>query len=293
MDGSTLVVGASGADIGGLTNVGAVYVSTRAGTIWTEQQRLSGDYEMAGLSYVGLAGDLVVAGASTERANQSGGVYVYRRSGTNWTRVQRIGNESELKGRFFGIGTSTDGTSIPPTNLTVGVAGDTATFTWAASASGGAVANYVLVAGVTPGFTTPLASLPLPASSTTTAVPGIPPGTHYVRVVAQNAGGVSAATNEAPLTVAGPSAPGAPTLNTPTVSGNTVTLSWTPGGGGAPTLYVPTARASGGAVLATVPLSGSAVSFGGVPSGTYLLSLVAVNSVGASPPSSTVTLVVP
>lgn len=180
-----------------------------------------------------------------------------------------------------------------PTNLVVSVLGNSATFSWTAPSSGGTVSNYLLVAGLTPGFAVPLGSLPLPASSTTTAIPGIPPGTYYVRVLAQNAGGTSAPTNEAPLTIVGPSAPAAPTLNPPTVTGNTVGLSWSPGGGGAPTSYVLTALTSSGVVLGSAPLAGASASFPGVPSGSYLLRLVAVNGVGPSPASNTVSLVVP
>ena len=179
-----------------------------------------------------------------------------------------------------------------PTNLAAAVAGSTVTFTWNAPASGGPVGNYVLVAGLAPGFAVPAGSMTLSAA-TTIAVPGIPPGTYYGRVLAQNAGGTSAATNEVAFTVAGASAPGAPTLNAPTVSGRTVGLSWSPGGGGAPTSYVLTALTAGGVVLGNVPLSGASASFSGVPSGSYLLRLVAVNSVGPSPASNTVTLVVP
>ncbi len=180
-----------------------------------------------------------------------------------------------------------------PGALTATVLGNTATFTWTAPVSGGPVGNYVIVAGLTPGFAVPLGSLPLPAGSTTTAIPGIPPGTYYLRVLAQNAGGTSAGSNEVTVAVAAPAALGAPTLNPPTVAGNTVGLSWTPGGGGAPTSYVLTALTSGGVVLGSAPLSGSSASFPGVPSGSYLLRLVAVNSVGPSPVSNTVTLVVP
>ncbi|HQZ39120.1 MAG TPA: fibronectin type III domain-containing protein [Vicinamibacterales bacterium] len=88
-------------------------------------------------------------------------------------------------------------------------------------------------------------------------------------------------------------APGAPTLNAPVVAGNSVVLSWTPSSGSAPTSYVLTATTTGEALIATVPLTGTSAVFSSVPSGTYLLRLVAVNGVGSSPPSSTVTLVVP
>ncbi len=181
-----------------------------------------------------------------------------------------------------------------PSGLTVTVSGSTATFSWAVPGTGGAVAGYTLLAGVTPGFAAPVASLPLPAAPRSVSIPGVPPGTYYVRVVAQNTGGVSAPSNEVNLTVAGPSAPAAPTLNPPSVSGSTVSLSWSPGsGGGAPTSYLLTALTPGGAVIVTVPLTGSSVSFPGVPSGSYRLRLVAVNSVGASAPSAEVALVVP
>lgn len=180
-----------------------------------------------------------------------------------------------------------------PTALVASAFGDTATFTWNPPSSGGAVANYVLFAGLTPGFALPIASLPLPASQAGVVVPGVPPGTYYVRVVAQNAGGTSAPTNEAILTVSGPQAPGAPTLSQPTGAGNTLNLAWTPGGGGLPTSYMLTALTTGGAVLASVPLSGTAVSFANVPNGTYVLRLVAVNAVGASPASNDVTVTLP
>lgn len=180
-----------------------------------------------------------------------------------------------------------------PSNLVASVLGNTATFSWTAPSSGGVVANYLLVAGLTPGFAVPLGSLPLPASATSTGIPGIPPGTYYVRVLAQNAGGTSAATNEVPLTIAGPSAPGAPTLNAPTVTGSTVGLSWTPGAGGTPTSYVLTALTAGGAVLGNVPLIGTSASFPGVPDGIYGLRIVAVNSLGTSPASNLVTLTLP
>ncbi len=203
----------------------------------------------------------------------------------------------------FGTGPESAGVSVTlpavpappsaPRTLAASVVGSTATLTWAAPASGGAVANYVLAAGLTPGFAVPLGVLPLPAAPLSYAIPGIPPGTYYLRLQAQNAGGTSAASNEVTVTVAAPAAPGAPTLNAPTVSGSTVGLSWTPGGGGAPTSYVLTALTAGGVVLGSVPVTGASLSVPNVPSGSYLLRIVAVNSVGPSPVSNTVTLVVP
>ena len=66
-----------------------------------------------------------------------------------------------------------------PTGLVVNVSGNSATFTWVAPASGGPVANYVLIAGQTPGFVTPLATLVRPATPTAAVVNGVPPGIWY------------------------------------------------------------------------------------------------------------------
>ena len=57
-----------------------------------------------------------------------------------------------------------------PTGLGVSVVGTTATFTWTAPVSGGPPAGYVLQAGLSPGFTSAIASLPLPVSPTTFSV---------------------------------------------------------------------------------------------------------------------------
>ncbi|MGE0359798.1 MAG: S8 family serine peptidase [Vicinamibacterales bacterium] len=183
-----------------------------------------------------------------------------------------------------------------PTNLVVNVVGNSATFTWNAPASGGPVANYVLLASNAPFPAPALVSVPLPASPTAVGFSGIPAGVWFVRVFAQNAGGNSLnSTNEVQFTIAGPAPPGVPTLNAPVVVANNVSLSWTPGAGGAPTSYTPLASAtSGGAPFLSVPgLSGTGAAFGGVPSGTYFLRLVAVNALGSSAPSNQVTLTVP
>jgi hypothetical protein len=155
------------------------------------------------------------------------------------------------------------------------------------------VANYVLVAGLTPGFSVPYASVPIGATPGA-VVPGVPAGTYYVRVLAQNAGGTSAPSNEVALTVAGLALPDAPTLHAPTVNGSTVTLSWSPGSGSTPTAYTLAASVTpGGAPVATIPLTGTSVSFSGVPSGTYYLRLTASNAAGISPPSAEMSLSVP
>lgn len=180
-----------------------------------------------------------------------------------------------------------------PTGLAVSVAGSTASFTWTAPLSGGAPSGYVLLAGVTPGFAAPIATLPLAPSATSVVVPGVPVGTFYVRLVSQNASGTSPSSNEVSLTIAGATAPGAPTL-TASATGSTVNVSWSPGSGGAPAGYTLRAAVTpGGTPIVSVPLGGTSVAFAGVPSGTYYLTLTASNAAGTSAPSNQVTITVP
>jgi predicted phage tail protein len=96
------------------------------------------------------------------------------------------------------------------------------------------------------------------------------------------------------VVVSGSSLPGTPTLNPAVVSSNTVSLSWVPGAGGAPTSYLLTAAAApGDSAIATVTLTGTSATFTNVPSGTYYLRLAAINAVGSSPASNEITVVVP
>ncbi len=207
------------------------------------------------------------------------------------TNATGTGPESEVVSVTFPGGAVA--APAAPGGLAVNVTGTTATFTWTPPQSGGAPSGYVLLAGVTPGFTAPLASLPLAAPSNSVTIPGVPVGTFYVRLVAQNAGGTSAPSNEVVLTVAGASAPGAPTLSA-SATGSTVNVSWSPGSGGAPASYTLSASVTpGGAPIVSVPLGGTSIAFTGVPSGTYYLRLTASNGAGTSAPSNEVPVTVP
>ncbi|MGD9905194.1 MAG: matrixin family metalloprotease [Vicinamibacterales bacterium] len=85
----------------------------------------------------------------------------------------------------------------PPRTLTASSAAGTVSLAWQPPSSGGAPTGYVLVAGYTPGAST----IQIPIAGTAIVATGVPPATYYVRVVAVNAAGLSAPSNEVALTV--------------------------------------------------------------------------------------------
>ena len=172
------------------------------------------------------------------------------------------------------------------------VANNTASFRWRRSADGGNPTSYVLVAGQTPGFTSPIATLPLP-NQTTLAVPNVPAGTYYVRVIARNAAGSSGPSNEVLLSVPLLVVPAQPLWNPEALVGSVLTLSWAAGPGPTPAHYrLQAALSPGGAAIVDTLVPATAISFPRPPAGSYYLTLAAVNDAGSSAPA-TFTLVVP
>ncbi|MHC4977238.1 MAG: FG-GAP repeat protein, partial [Planctomycetota bacterium] len=100
IDGDTVAIGAKLYD--GLAGVdqGAVYVFTRAGSIWTEQQKLIASDASAAdqLGYsVALSGETLIAGAPYTGNDDgfggnwvTGAAYAFVRSGATWAEQQRI-----------------------------------------------------------------------------------------------------------------------------------------------------------------------------------------------------------
>ena len=87
----TLAVGAYTWNVPAVnTNIGAVYIFTRAGGVWTEQQKLANpvtyNQEQLGWS-VSLYKDTVIAGmpGRAERGTGTGGATIWKRTGTVWT----------------------------------------------------------------------------------------------------------------------------------------------------------------------------------------------------------------
>ena len=84
--------------------------------------------------------------------------------------------------------------------------------------------------------------------------------------------------------------PGAPQGLASSVSGNTVTLTWSaPSSGGAATGYVVEAAVvPGGAVVASLPVANTTLTVPNVPSGNYYVRVRGINGSGAGVPSSEV-----
>jgi hypothetical protein len=182
----------------------------------------------------------------------------------------------------------------PPAQFTAIIDGARVTFTWSAPAVGGPVASYQLLAGSSPAFSAPLVSLPLPPAPASLTLAGVPSGSYFVRLLALNAAGASAPSDEISVVTTRPLLPGPPLLRPPAVAGSAVWLSWSSGTGGAPSSYVLLASAvPGGAPIVSVRVAATAYSVADVPAGTYYLRVVASNAIGSSAPSNEVTLIVP
>lgn len=113
-----------------------------------------------------------------------------------------------------------------PANFQVARNGSTLVGMWAPGAGGGTVASYQLQAGLAAGITS---FPPVAIAGTSFAAGPIPANVYYLRVVAVNAAGVSAASNEVAVTMT-PGACDPPPATTLTASAFStfLSLSWSP-----------------------------------------------------------------
>jgi predicted phage tail protein len=165
-------------------------------------------------------------------------------------------------------------------------------FSWTPSSIGGPPTSYLFEAGLTPGSTFAV----LPVASTSFVVPGVPPGTYFVRVRGVNAAGPGAVSDELTLRVAagGIVAPDAPYAVTPVVVAGRLSITWmAPDLGPRPSSYlVEVGTAAGLANIAVIPVTGNAFTFNGVPPGAYFVRLRSRVGAVAGPPTDDVLMVV-
>ncbi|HEV3470553.1 MAG TPA: thrombospondin type 3 repeat-containing protein [Pyrinomonadaceae bacterium] len=118
IDGDTIAVGAMFADVGAAGNAGKVYVFTRSGSTWTEQQQLTAsDFKSSdnlGAS-VAIDGDTIAAGANSydlPGVLDAGAAYVFVRAGGVWTEQQKLTAASPAAFDRLGHSAAIDGDTI-------------------------------------------------------------------------------------------------------------------------------------------------------------------------------------
>lgn len=108
ISGDTVVVGAWGASVAGISNAGAAYVFVRAGTAWTQQQKLiASDLAVADVFgwSVEVSGDTAMVGARSAAVagmSNAGAAYVFTRAGAVWSQQQKLTASDAAGGDQFG-----------------------------------------------------------------------------------------------------------------------------------------------------------------------------------------------
>lgn len=113
LDGDTVIIGAFWDDDNG-NHSGSAYVFTRAGTVWTEQQKLLPADGVADMQFgisIDLDGDTVLIGANRDddNGNRSGSAYIYTRTGTTWTQQAKLIASDGATEERFGIDVALEG----------------------------------------------------------------------------------------------------------------------------------------------------------------------------------------
>ncbi len=115
LDGETLVVGAFRADVAGANRQGAVYVFTRAGGQWSEQQKLVAGDGTVGDQFGGSlaldADSLAVGAARADVAGKEdqGAVYAFTRGAAGWSEQQKLVAADGAAGAFLGRSLALEG----------------------------------------------------------------------------------------------------------------------------------------------------------------------------------------
>ena len=113
IDGDTLIVGAQYEDATA-SNAGSVYVFTRSGTTWSQQQKFQASDIQAGDLFgfsVDIDGDTAIIGSKQEDAggDGAGAAYIFTRSGTTWSQQAKLVASDAQAGDLYGQSVSVDG----------------------------------------------------------------------------------------------------------------------------------------------------------------------------------------
>lgn len=207
-----------------------------------------------------------------------------------YNQAGQLGPASNLA--TFGGGAPAAAPGVP-TGLSVQVAGSRATLAWNAPSSGGAPSGYAVFVGTSPGSSNVMNGVPVGTGLSVSS--NVVPGTYFVRLVAYNAAGASAQSQEISFQVAGAQVPGVPAGVSVSLSGTVATLSWVPpapdAGPTAATSYVIEVGTAPGARNIGAFNIGNTTRFSSqVQPGVYYVRVRAVNAAGSSAPSAEVVL---
>jgi predicted phage tail protein len=183
-----------------------------------------------------------------------------------------------------------------PMHLTSTVTGNLVQLSWLPPATGATGASYTVVVGASAGQSN-LAAFPVGGVTTMTAP--APNGRFFVRVVAINACGASAGSNEVVVSVgvsdAAVAIPDAPAHPRAHAVGREVTLSWNePATGHVTDRYIIQVNDAAGNPIITVDTGNAATTFSqsAVPAGVYRIRVAGANAAGMGAFSPPVTVVV-
>ncbi len=218
------------------------------------------------LGTVALSGTTVVSGSPYDGSDPNQNAFYY--PGPGIARVYAV---------------AAPATPAAPT-LTASVSGTTVHLSW--TAAPGAI-SYMVEAGTSAGSSNAYNGNVGAVTQLTTPAPN---GTYYVRVRGVNALGIGAPSAERVVSVAGPTAPAAPTL-TASSTGSTLSLSWT--AVASATSYVVDAGSAPGATNVYSGNVGAATQLSAaVNSGTYYIRIRAANAAGLGAASNEVAVTV-
>lgn len=181
-----------------------------------------------------------------------------------------------------------------PSALTASAALSTVNLSWTPATSGGPASRYVLEAGTASGVYN-IGSILLNSPATTAAIGGVPAGTYFARIRAQNAAGTSGPSPEAQVTVGACALPGAPGTLSGSSSNQTVNLAWSAPSSGVTQgyrLFVGSAPGLSNLLVADYAASVTSLVAPGIPYGTYYARVAAANVCGVGPVSNELTMVV-
>jgi hypothetical protein len=116
LDADTAIIGAPGDD-NVVPDVGAAYVFSRVGGVWTPQQKLlaSDGVTSAGFGYsVALDGETAVIGAYLDGYPDfpDGSAYVFIRSGASWIQLQKLTASDGAIQDYFGLSVAINGNTV-------------------------------------------------------------------------------------------------------------------------------------------------------------------------------------